>query len=188
MANSVNRTSFTGTAALLNVLRALPAAVRADILKPACEKAARPIQRSIAGMAPKDTGALRRSIQVKGIADKTKGTAAALVGPDRSYYREGKRLGKGADRRGANKPANYAHLVEFGHASGASSERFGGFKKGTTVRKKTAEAKSFVLPRPFMRPGFAAGAPMAEAILAQEIGTSIEKYRAKLVAQGAHAA
>ena len=187
MANSVHRHAFTGTESLLQVLRGLPAAVRSEILEPACVKAAKPIQTAISALAPNDTGALKRSIRVKGVSDKTKGTAAALIGPDRSYYRNGRKVAKNADRRGANKPANYAHLVEFGHVSGANSIGFGGFAKGTSVRKKTAEAKSFVLPRPFMRPGFAAGAPFAEALLVQEIGGSIEKYRAKLVARGAHA-
>jgi hypothetical protein len=37
-----------------------------------------------------------------------------------------------------------------------------------------------------MRPGFAAGAPKAEAIMAREIGKSIEKTRRRLVKAGVH--
>lgn len=188
MANSVYKRAFSGSEELTKVLQGIPADVRAAILEPACVKAARPIRDASARFAPRRTGALKASIAIKGISNKSKGTAAALIGPDRNYYKGGRRLRKNSDRRGADKPANYAHLVEFGHMSGTSSEKFGGFDKGKTIRKKTASAKSFVLPQPFMRPGFIAGAPQAEAILAREIAASIEKTRAKLVKTDRHAA
>lgn len=187
MANTT-RVVFRGAEELHAILKEMPAAVRADVLEGALGKAALPIQKATAGFAPKRTGALKRSISVKVLSDKSKGSAAALIGPDRNYYSGGNRVAKGGDRRGADKPSNYAHLVEFGHYSGVSSAGFGGFSKGTSMRKKTATARSFIRPQPFMRPGFAAGAPQAEAILAREIGASIEKTRARMIKTGTHAA
>lgn len=197
MARSALDNAFTGSEDLSRVLQGLSAAVRADILEPACIKAASPIRGAMKRMAPKRTGALRASIIVKGISNKIKGTAAALIGPGRGYYKGGKRVGKRGDRRGADKPSNYAHLVEFGHYSGTSSEKFGGFEKGsalkpskkkTSQRTKQATARSFVRPQPFIRPGFAAGAPAARALLVSEVNKSITKVRNKLIQQGRHAA
>lgn len=191
MANSALNRPFSGSEELSKVLQGIAADVRAEVLQHACGKAAVPIKVASAGYAPKRSGALKASIAIKVISDKTRGTAAALIGPDRNYYRAGSRLKKDAGRHGADKPSNYAHLVEFGHLSGVSSERFGGFAKGTTVKansrkRKQVAAKSFVLPRPFMRPGFIAGAPAAELIMQREIGAGIEKARAKRVKAGTH--
>jgi HK97 gp10 family phage protein len=193
MANSVHKFAFRGAEDLFKVLEGIPADVRSEILERACVKAAEPIRAATSRAAPKRSGALKASIAIKGISNKQKGTAAALIGPDRNYYRGGKRVKANGDRRGADRPANYAHLVEFGHLSGTSSEKFGGFEKGsalkpskTGARTKQATARSFVLPRPFMRPGFTAGAPAAESIMAREIGASIERSRARRVKAGTH--
>lgn len=180
--------AFRGFDEISALLKELPAAMRADVLEGALVKASRPIQRAMSAKAPRRTGALKRSIAVKGISSKAKGTAAALIGPDRNYYQGGKRLKKGADRRGADKPANYAHLVEFGHYSGTSSEGFGAFAKGTSLRKGTATPRSFIRPKPFMRPGFAAGLPQSEAILEREVVASIERVRSRMINKGTHAA
>lgn len=187
MANSTT-VAFRGFDEIHALLREMPAAVRADIMEGALVKASRPIQRAMVSMAPRRTGALKKSIAIKGLSNKAKGEAAALIGPDRNYYASGRRVKKGEDRRGADKPSNYAHLVEFGHYSGVSSERFGGFSKGTSLRKKTATARSFIRPQPFMRPGFSAGLPQAEAILEREVTASIERVRARMIKAGTHAA
>lgn len=185
MATIIESRSFTGLAALSRVLQGLPAALRTEILAPAVRKAAEPIRRATRNFAPVATGSLKASIDVKVVSDPYKGTAAALIGPNREYYRNGKRLKKGDDRRGAAKPANYAHLVEFGHVVVAPI-------KGTSLRKKNAQpaanGTSFVAPRPFLRPGFIAGAPEAERILIEEIGKSLDRKRTALIASGAHAA
>lgn len=153
---------------LSRALNLIPAAMRADILAPAVGAAAEPIKSAMRRLAPKDTGALEASIDKKVISDAHKGTAAALVGPDRNYYRGGKALGKGDDRRGAARPANYAHLVEFGHVAVAPIKK-------TSRRKKTALEVGFVPPRPFIRPGFAAGEAEAQRILVREINVGIAR-------------
>lgn len=177
-----------GAETLHAVLNELPKAVRGEVLAEALKKAVVPIRRHTIAKAPKDTGALKKSITAKVIAYPKDGRAVALIGPDRNYYMGNKRVRKGGDRRGANKPSKYAHLVEFGHYSGVSSLGFGGFAKGTTLRKKTAQARSFILPRPFLRPGLMAGASAANTILSAEIENAMAKVRARMIKSGTRAA
>lgn len=177
------KATLTGDETLHKVLAGLAADVRSELLEKACGDAALPIKEAMVRFAPKRTGALKASIAVKTISNKFAGTAAALIGPSRDYFAGGKRLGRGADRRGANKPANYAHLVEFGHYSGAATGVSASTEKGKRRRgKRNFTERSFVLPQPFIRPGFAAGRPAAEAILAAELG---EKLRIGATTRGA---
>lgn len=159
---------------LAGALRGLSEAMRAKILESACGKAAMPIKRAAVGFAPQRTGALKASIAIKTISDKIGGRAAALVGPAREYFRGGKRLKKGADRRGADRPANYAHLVEYGHIKVRP-------ENGKTRRKKTATVVGMVAPRPFMRPAIVSAASQVAAILHNEISVACERERIRLV-------
>src|SRR5689334_20227931 len=117
MSNSATQRWDAQAANLSRLLQDIPNAMRAEILGPACGAAAQPIEEAARTFAPKRTGALAASIDIKVISSAEKGTAAALIGPDRNYYSGGKALGDGDDRREAEKPANYAHLVEFGHVA-----------------------------------------------------------------------
>lgn len=177
-----------GAETLHAVLNELPKSVRGEVLAEALKKAVVPIRRHTIAKAPKRTGALKKSITAKVISYPKDGRAVALIGPDRNYYMGGKRVKKGGDKRGADKPSNYAHLVEFGHYSGTSSAGFGGFAKGTTLRKKTAQARSFILPKPFLRPGLMAGESAANTILAAEVESAMARVRSKMIKAGTHAA
>ena len=171
--------TFSGLEDLSAVLRGISADMRASILEPALVKAAEPIRAAMAGFAPIRSGALARSIAIKGISNKSTGTAAALIGPDRNYYRAGVKLKKGDSYRGADRPANYAHLIEFGHVNVQP-------KKGTTRRKGNTTEVGFTPARPFLRPGLVAGAAAANEILVLEIGKSIDSTRRRLVKRGEH--
>lgn len=138
----------TGVEELTGALRALSEAMRAEILGEGVKGAIKPILVAAKRFAKRseDTGALRESLTTKVVVYKQNGKAVGLVGPDRHYYKKGKRvkgkLGKlFTDRR----PANYAHLVEYGHHAVKP-------RKGTTRRRKTAATVSFVPAKPFIRP------------------------------------
>lgn len=200
---------FSGADTLLQTLQGISASVRAEILGPAVVAAAKPIQIAIRGFAPRATGALAESIAIKGIANKYTGTAAALIGPSLEAVR--KQLGLShAGWRAHRKehpvdtPVRYAHLIEYGHiiAKGGSltpqynlvrtlvvtkkGKTVARFKRGTIKTEAKGHAGGFVLARPFMRPGLAAGAPAAGEILVQKVGEGIERVRARLVAKGEH--
>lgn len=137
-------------AELTAALRQLSHDVRAQVLESGTKAAIRPILTAAKRFAKRSerTGALRESLTTKVKVYAANGKAVGLVGPDRNYYRRGKRVSKNvASFVGADRPANYAHLIEFGHMAVKP-------RKGTSLRKKTAELgkKSWVPPKPFIRP------------------------------------
>jgi len=127
-----------------------------------------------------DTGALRDSLTIKTDSYPTPGhpVAVALVGPDRGYRVKGRKINGVAALLAAKKgllrkPANYAHLIEFGHAiavggslrdthelklvgTGRYSLKTGKelkrWKKGAVKTRATGRSAGFVPPRPFIRP------------------------------------
>lgn len=145
-------TNFADTAALL---RDLPASVESRVMGDAVGQALKPMQADARARAPKDTGALKRSISVKVKRYANKGIIIGLVGPSKDYFKNGKKLKVGQSRRGADKPSNYAHLVEYGHFRVAGNGVAPKSLKGKTIRKNTAKAKGWVPARPFMRPAAA---------------------------------
>lgn len=166
-------TNFKETVKLLD---GIESAVKARVMGVAMARAARPIINAAKAKAPVRSGALKRSITVAIREYPKDGKVVALIGPDKDYYAGGKKLKKGADRRGADRPANYAHLVEFGHYSAISSERFGGFTKGFKRRKSSGARlaqteRSFILPKPFLRPAVATATPLA----VEQLSSGLEK-------------
>lgn len=170
MANSLKRISFeiTGFSELAHDLRVLPAAVERRVIERALEYAVQPIVRRAKSLAARKTGALQASIAF--VIRKYPGRAVAVVGPSRAYYKNGERT-KGGEQN-PDRPANYAHLVEFGHATRAKGKP--GFRKWTTKEREAANREGralpqaglrrveFVAPRPFLRPAVEQG--KAEAI------------------------
>lgn len=150
-----------GLEEILRVVRELPDETQKKVLAVAVRKAAAPLvsaAKMFAGRSVR-TGALRESITA--IVKKGKGGGVyAVVGPARGYFRRGVALKAGDDAKGADMPANYAHLVEFGHVAVAR-------RRGTSRRKRTAIELGFVPARPFMRPALlAAQDAMANAFAA----------------------
>lgn len=176
------RQPLTGLAGISEVLRVLPQDVQREIMATALDTAARPIERHAKRFAESsvDTGALKDSITHVVRTYRGGLTSVALIGPGKGAYRGGARLKKGDSFNKADKPHNYAHLVEFGHRIVAP-------KAGTTIRKKTATVLAgFVAARPFMRPAVVAGQAETGETLAAGMAKGIEKTRARLVKAGAH--
>jgi HK97 gp10 family phage protein len=182
------KVSLAGLDGIRATLRQLPEETQNKVLAYAVRRAAAPMVKVAKSLAPVDTGALRASIGVLVRKGKRGGDPYAIIGPERGrYFRKGKRLKKGADRRGADEPANYAHLVEFGHMSAAASGTSVASAKGSSTRankrnKKTQfSARSFVLPRPFMRPAVLRTQNEVAAALADGIAAGIDQAIDRIV-------
>jgi len=163
-----------GMDALSGVLKALPEAMRNQILRDGVMGAVLPIQVAAKRFAKRseDTGALRESITNKVVVYPQTGRAVGLVGPDRDYYwgRSKSRLGR--LYKGARRPAKYAHLVEYGHliAVGGSlkaqhhlelvgigkfsknGKELKRWKRGIIKTQAKGRAGGFVPAKPFIRP------------------------------------
>ncbi len=172
-----------------DMLAGLPASVESRVMGDAVGIAAKPIVQAAKAKAPVRSGALRRSIVAAIKRYPKAGKIMALIGPDKGYYGNGKRLKGNADRRGSNRPANYAHLVEFGHYSAAASGAKIADAKGKTIRpnkkRKTAPlaAASFVLPQPFLRPAVLTAGPQAERDLAAGVEKGMEREVKRLASK-----
>lgn len=173
------RFKIEGLDEIRNVLKTLPQELQDKVMRVAVGRAARPLvsaAKLFAGRSAK-TGALRESIGA--IVKKGKrGGVYAVIGPRHGYYRSGKALGAGADKRGAADPGNYGHLVEFGHHVVAPV-------KGTSRRNKNAMAAksgtTWVTPRPFMRPALLAAHDAIIDDMAAGISEGIKKQLDRLV-------
>lgn len=158
-------------------LRGISNEAAAAVLEPAVRAACQPILIAARRFAKRSeaTGALRESLVIKTVAYKNNGRAVGMVGPDRAYYLGGKKVGKlGAllGRKDRRRPANYAHLVEYGHlvAKGGSlrakhvltlegtgrysakGKELKRWRRGRIVQAATGKAIGFVPPKPFLRP------------------------------------
>lgn len=170
MANSAS-ISITKTAAQTSaILESMAEDMRATVLEGGVKALCRPIEIAAKRFAKRSerTGALRESITTKTKAYKKDGKAVGLVGPDKSYYRGGKKAGKLEALLGADRPANYAHLIEYGHHAVAP-------KKGTTLRKKTATAITWVPAKPFLRPAATTTSAEQSSAFFEAIGAGIDR-------------
>lgn len=202
MANSM-RIGFTlsNFEEMRQLCRDLPPAVESRVMGDAVKVAAAPIVKAAKLKTPVRTGALRRSITAVVKRYPRAGKVMALIGPDTRYYSKGKGLDKKADRRGADRPANYAHLVEFGHhiAKGGAlrdqheivstviTDSKGRIrrvrKKGTVVEKASGTATMFVLPQPFLRPAVMSAGAQAQAELARGVEVGMKREIKRLASK-----
>lgn len=126
---------------LLANLRAVAPGVKRAVMRPALRKGAAVVAKAAKKKAPKRFGYLRKSIKY----------AAAKSGANARVYVDGKSYEeqRAYTRTGTVRPANYAHLVEFGTVS--------------------APAK------PFMRPALAQSRPEAMSALTAEAKKQFDK-------------
>ena len=165
-----------------DLMRDLPAAMQQRVTAVAVGDALKPLQRLAKAMAPQRTGALKKSIVAVVRKYPQTGTTYGAVGPSTDYFAGGKKLKKGASRRGADKPANYAHLVEYGHWTRDSSPFLNRSAKGRFVRDRSLmyalqgpRNAKWVAPRPFLRPAVAIATPIVKAHLADGIKKGMER-------------
>jgi len=170
-----------GLAEVRAVLNTLPAEMQDKVLRPALARAARPLVNAAKNFARSSerTGALVRSLGAVVKRGKLgSGTAYAVVGARASYYSGGKRLKRGERAAGADRPANYAHLVEFGHAVVAP-------KAGTSLRKRTAtqakNGRTHVPAKPFLRPAVLTAKSAIGRELAAGISAELQRQLRRLV-------
>ena len=182
--NSVPQKIVHGDKELIAALGQVAAEMRDAVLAEATKAAIQPIKIAAKRYAQRsrDTGALQASITDKVVNYPRNGKAVGLVGPDRSFYREGVRVkGRVAHafarlQGGARRPAKYAHLVEFGHviakggklsptyriellATGKvskSGKPIRRWKRAGVEKDAPGHAAGFVPAKPFMRPAMAA--------------------------------
>lgn len=125
-------------------------------------KAARPMTKRVKSLAPTGTtGMLKKSIRSKVVTSVRKHTVTIFIGPSRKVNMYIDRFGNGNIK--AVRPANYAHLVEFGTTSRGSYGR-----KGVKLTSGNP-------PRPFIRPGYEQTKHATHAQYAKFLGVAILK-------------
>lgn len=191
---------------LRSVLRAISKDLAAEVLEEGVRAACQPILVAAKRYAKRSeaTGALRDSLTIKTVAYEGSGKAVGLVGPDRAYRVKGRKVGKlgalfGALRGDIRRPANYAHLVEYGHAiakGGSLRPKYnttlvgiGQFSsKGKELKrwKRTgisAPAKGTVgghVPaKPFLRPAVVTTRSQQHAAFEGAVGKGLDRLLAK---------
>lgn len=183
--------------------------VQADILEQGVKAACGPILVAAKRFAKRSerTGALRDSLTIKTVKYKNSGKSVAmgLVGPDRKYRVNGRVVGKlgalfGAAKGSIRRPANYAHLVEFGHviAHGGSlrgkhqlvllhtgrysskGKEFKRWVRGPQVVAPTGRAGGFVPAKPFLRPAMITTRAEQSAAFEKAVASGLDRALRKL--------
>ncbi len=141
------------------------------------KKAMKPVLDMARTLVPVDEGDLKRSLTVS-VRKNRKGNRSARVGPDtKTIVRAG---ADGAlDFKKKKRPANYAHLVEYGHHSAAKTGQSGFGAKGTKRKKGTFAANSFVMGQPFLRPAWDKHSPGAMAVFKEEMERGLVRVMRK---------
>lgn len=152
--------NFRGDLQVAQSMQALAPEIRERAIPRALRLAGSEITRRARALAPRDrtadpAGSLRRSIGLF-VRGRRRQMRYVVFGARRGYSRPVTRPIiihgnlRGAATRRAD-PANYAHLIEFGHFV-VVPRRGVSLRKGNAV---LASGRSFVAPRPFLRPAMA---------------------------------
>lgn len=146
------RANLSGLRPLLRTLDAFGPKVRRKVTRAMVAAGGRAVAKQAKGLAPKETGLLRRSIGSKVKVYKDTGIAVAVAGPRVGFRQEAERPRNrpGAPASMAD-PVKYAHLVELGTRHGAA--------------------------RPFLAPALGAGA--VQAAMAQAARRGIDRELAR---------
>lgn len=158
-----------GYAELEKRLATLGPKIARRVLRKAVDKAATPIVQSAKQRVPAQTGLLRIAIGKKTKMYTRSRTAVAIIGA-RTKFRS-----KLAGRWPKRKPANYAHLVEFGtrpHKMSVKRFRVAG---GAWVLDDQEWTHPGTAARPFLRPAFASNRYKALGLIGREVWLGIER-------------
>lgn len=164
------RFQITGQTEIAKALRDLPSNFRKDAAVYAMEQAMQPVVDAARSFAPVGkTGALRRSIGFLIRKYRNGAVVFGVIGPRRGFG-----VPDASTKTGVTEPANYAHLVEYGHAV-------------------AGDAAGWVEAHPFLRPAWDANKGRVEKLLGQNLSGYIaavakrvaSKRRRQAVALGA---
>lgn len=135
---------LSGDRELRQALRIIEREMGTRGLERALRYAGRPIvtaaRRNLDAQGAVDTGALRRSLGFYLRRNRRNREPYLIIGA-----RHGKQFTVNGPDGKARVPANYAHLVEYGHLIASP---------GSKLRKGEGQVLGFVLPKPFLRPAF----------------------------------
>lgn len=174
-------TSLGGFTTALKSMQDVADKIERGGMRESLTKAARPMTARVKSLAPAkrsgkaatendpganaSTGMLKKSIKQKLYTNKRKHMVTIYIGPSRKVEMYIDRFGNGNIT--PVRPANYAHLVEFGTASRGSYGR-----KGEKVSGGNP-------PRPFIRPGYEQTKVSTHQAYAKLLGEAINKAAAK---------
>ena len=102
-----------GDRQLKKLLKSLPDKIQKKVMRAAMKAATKPIQAAAQAKAPQQTGTLALSMANKVKTYNKSRVTVGIIGPKTGFSSESE--GK------TNVPANYAHLVEFGHIAADGS-------------------------------------------------------------------
>lgn len=201
---------ITGMDTISEVLRQIPEDLRTDITARVVAAGAEPVVVAAKRYAKRSrrTGALHAAIGQIVKKYPNSATAVAIVGVKKGYYRGKSRLGSKDDRRGAESPSHYAHLVEFGHnavVGGSSRPKYElqlvgigkyskkgnelkRWKRGKVIEVAKGKTVGWVPPKPFLRPALLTTRQLVTAAMHKQLERSIKNTRKRLIRIGAHAA
>ena len=152
------RFQITGETELAEALQGLPSRIKKDVAFAAMVKAVQPTVAAAQALAPVDSGDLRRSIGFAVRSYKRGATTYGIIGPRRGFGRDGR------------EPANYAHLVEYGHATVVGAQA----KDEDGAASLSKDLVGFVEARPFLRPAWDATRAQVMRLLQKELGEGVE--------------
>lgn len=185
MARPPIRISLENELEFRKALAELPPALRERGLKDALRRAGRQVVSLARRLAPVASGTLKKSLGLvlRSPRRGRRGDPYVVLGPRKGFSREVVRDGR---TRKAN-PANYAHLVEFGHHVAVGGTLFNEGqgrrqRRSRTGRTGRGTAVQFVLARPFLRPAFSKGRAQVLSTLVSSLRTFQER-EAKRIAR-----
>lgn len=168
-------------------LEGVKVGVQNTVLRAAIRKACGPLAKAAKQNAPtrkrraKDgpTGLLKKSIGFRVVRTK-RGVIVGLVGSRRRF------MGYAGKKKRV--PANYAHLVEFGHRIAVGGKLLRIEQPGKRRRSQANEtivgSSGFVPGRPFMRPAWTAGKRQAQETIRNEVRLGIARIAKRYAAKG----
>lgn len=154
--------------------RTLPEKLQGKAMQGALAKAAKPIVQAARGMAPVDTGRIRRNIY----------SARSKFGQTRTYSSRIVGVHRGKSRQKKDNDAFYWKFQEFGRAAITSKKGVLGTPEAGWFGKSVKAAPA----RPFMRPAFEANKLRAIEIFTQEIRGQIESVARRNIRRQVRAA
>jgi HK97 gp10 family phage protein len=176
MADTI-RLHVTGLAELSAALRQLPITIAQKVLRGTVNAGAKPILDAVRSNAAGaeassphvQSGTLLRAIYMKQIPE--------LSSEIQQVFYVGVRRGRGQQAK--NQDAYYWSWVEFGHHIVPRTSKNGGSKLKTR-QDAAISSGAYVVPHPFMRPGFEQAKDAALAAMLEYMGTRITKEANKI--------